>query len=484
MTGKNRRPKGDGALYYSKSKNLYIAEWHQVVGGIEKRFSTSGATEQQALERKTAKIRRLETGIITKTRQYSKKPSKKSPSIAMFMEEWLRLRTSIDPNTREKYRNTITLHVIPYIGQRTIRSITLEDIDQLFNSHLKDLKPAARWHTWTYLRTMLNYAVKLDRMKKNPMSKLDPPEKIIQVEEADDRLIDDRTATAMRLLAWMMNPNNKYHDDLGRFTTAFLGLRPGELLGLQREDIEQDNGYMTITIRHQLDVHGHQKIKPQTKTKNERTITVPEIFEQVIRVELGKQRTLKKPIYIEYKGGKRREAHNLWVRPDGALITPQWHGRRWYEALSDFFVYAGEEPLKNHDDERYFRPHYNRHICASLMAYLGIPQQQCQEVLGHLTPAMTKHYQHITNQHAETADKLNTSFTKQLDFWQNFDTESRLIREENEPPTPDNIRGSAQVEPQEDSPINISPTSSASHTNTDVKTPRASSAQSKNPSRQ
>jgi hypothetical protein len=91
---------------------------------------------------------------------------------------------------------------------------------------------------------------------------------------------------------------------------------------------------------------------------------------------------------------------------------------------------------------------------------------------------MTKHYQHITNRHQDTAVKLNKSFEKEIDFWTNFDTESRLIREENEPPTPmDNAEGSTQVKSHKDSLPNIIPESSASHTGRDSKNPRVSSAQ-------
>jgi integrase len=162
-----------------------------------------------------------------------------------------------------------------------------------------------------------------------------------------------------------------------------LGLRRAELIGLTWDcinSIETKNGASVFIKQQLMTVHGKTQIVPKTKSKKPRRIELTEEIRLLLLAE--KRRT----------GGGPKDA--IFTREDGSLMNEQEYSRRWKAA---FASYSSRE-------EDYFRPHYNRHITASLLHRAGYSMDQTSEMLGHQNSTITRDvYTHLTRGQARSA---------------------------------------------------------------------------------
>lgn len=401
MTAKKRRAKGDGSLYQTMHNDRmeFCAAWW---GEDKKLHRTYGLTETEALVKKQKLISKLALPDEEKPKpKRTTLGTPSNPTVEQFMERWLSNRKTLSEVVRRQYRQNITNHVLPIIGKKAIRRLSDVDITAVMDSmEAKQLGKAATAHTLKQLNTMLNYAVKMKFLKRNPTEFVDLPAVRPAVRHEDNEMIEWRTQTLLNILDELRDPKNPHHDSYTRIAMTALGIRGSELVGLTWDcfDLQEK----TLTIRQQMKKEhgGEYYIDMQTKNRRERTIPLYGMFLDAMVEEMKKGRKQSEPM----RTSDGKEITNLvFLHPSGKPIVYHWHFNDWQKILMDYFLSEGrtEEQAKALS----WRPHYNRHIAASILAKDRIPLMTAQQILGHLDKEMTEWYTHAYREDVQAAAK-------------------------------------------------------------------------------
>jgi integrase len=254
---------------------------------------------------------------------------------------------------------------------------------------------------------LLNYAVKQGWLKFNPMRNLETVSVIAKVAKADEDYIEYRAEIYRGMLKWLKESGS---DDYCWVLFMSLGLRRGELCGLELDSINPANNVIKIDRQYRI-ASGSQKagIYPGTKNKRGRSFKLPEFY-------LGS--------YLMWWMDKRADIEPVELWAKNQLFPNQWkdgswHGRnanRLWDDFTNLLEEYGKTIVKNGRvdfdelgiesidwEALRFRPHYMRHISASFLAHQDVPLVVAQSILGHLDPAMTEHYTHIMKSDQQSA---------------------------------------------------------------------------------
>lgn len=159
----------------------------------------------------------------------------------------------------------------------------------------------------------------------------------------------------------------------------YAGLRRGEALALQYEDIDRARGVMHITKAVEF-VGNNPHIKPPKTKAGARDALLLDVLADAIPSGKG---------YI-------------FCREDGGLLTKTQYRKRWqtYCKTIGFEITA----------------HQLRHGYATILYEAGIPDKDAQELLGHSSITLTRNvYTHIRqSRRDETANKLNSFVVKNV----------------------------------------------------------------------
>ena len=168
-----------------------------------------------------------------------------------------------------------------------------------------------------------------------------------------------------------------------------LGLRRGELLGLQWEDIDWEKNQIHI-VRNRVVVDGKSIVKdPKTETSR-RIVDVPVQLIQKLRQHKNKCLTNRLRLGQAYT-----TTDYIIVHPDGKPIYPEYVT----QLFKKLQVKAGLPECRFHD---------LRHLCASIMLMQGVNVKVAQEHLGHKDISTTMNiYSHVLPSVAkEAAQKI------------------------------------------------------------------------------
>ena len=332
-----RRARGEGTVYKRPSRGYWEAQVR--LGG--RRYTVTARTRAEAVERLRELAARHQNGTLAP-------PSKLT--LAQWAEEWLtRKGREWRPSTLRRARQALA-PVVAVVGwQRWQR---LQRLSPLHLSRCLDALRQGGLGTRTlalayaHLHTCLEDAVKMGLLGSNPASRVPRPRH--EPREAQDWSLDDmrrflRTALEdSRPLAWMLA------------LMLMTGLRPGEALGLRREDVDWDAE--ALRVRRSLTWAGSTWHigRPKTRT-GERAIALPALALDVL---------LRLP---------RGEGFAFWEeRPPTT--------KQVSKVMGELCQRAGVPK----------RPaHYLRHCHASLLVHLGVDIKSAQRRLGHAAADMT-----------------------------------------------------------------------------------------------
>ena len=168
-----------------------------------------------------------------------------------------------------------------------------------------------------------------------------------------------------------------------------LGVRRGELLGLQWCDIDWKNRTIHI-CRNRVVVKGKSVLKEPKTAAGVRTLDVPDRLIQ----KLHKHRLACMENKLRM-GRNYTDTEFIIVHPDGKPIYPEYIS----QMLTKLQKRAGLPICRFHD---------LRHLCASIMLKQGVDVKVAQERLGHADIATTLNiYTHVLPSSArEAAEKI------------------------------------------------------------------------------
>jgi integrase len=253
---RKRRGRGEGSIYEESD-----GRWTGVVSfginpatGKRRRRKVHGKTKQEVQE----KLRELQ----------GKGPGEPCRlTVGQFLLRWLEntAREKIGENSYEKYKRIVDRRILPKLGGLRLADLTAFHVEDFYADMKRESVGApSRHQAGMVLSTALKHAVRLHLIAANPASEVARPRP--EVREMTI-LTDDQ----VRLFLAAARRSRYY----ALFALAVAtGMRQGELLGLQWEDVDFENN--TVTVRRTVfRVKGRHVIKdPKTKASR-RTITVP-----------------------------------------------------------------------------------------------------------------------------------------------------------------------------------------------------------------
>ncbi|HEU0114482.1 MAG TPA: tyrosine-type recombinase/integrase [Thermomicrobiales bacterium] len=290
-------------------------------------------------------------------------------TVAAYLTRWMaHIKPTLRGSTIHTYEKCIRLYIEPGIGRLRLGKLDASDIAALESEMVAAghstatvrlvhgiiaaaLKQAVAWRLIERNEARL---VKQPKLPDDPMRALTPPE-TTRVFAAADR-------TPLAAL-WRL--------------AASCGLRRGELLGLQWQDIDFERG--TLSVQRQVTRHGNQWVIAPPKTDRSRRL-----------VALSASTLAALRAHRAAQNKDRLKAGALWAAEDWVFCDAL--GRR----LGISALEGAHERLEKAAAVEHFRLHDLRHTGATLALVAGVHPKVVQEMLGHKSVAMTlDRYSHV-----------------------------------------------------------------------------------------
>ena len=296
-------------------------------------------------------------------------------------------KPNIRTSTQSGYEDRIRLHIKPELGEIPLNRLTQNDLQQ-FYARLK--KSGRKTRTEYYGEGLSDRMVRMCHATCRSALQRAVQDGLIRTNPAEGCKLPPKKAREMQVLA---------RDELQRFLIQaqaegyyelFLldlatGLRRGELLALQWDDLDFETGVLTISKQVSL-VRG-KIVMSVPKTKNSiRKLVLPPAVVQVLR---------------EY----RKSVHSRWMFPSPVLEDMPLNPGSVYDRLQLILEHANCKQVRFHD---------LRHTFATLALQNGMDVKTLSAMLGHVSAATTLDiYTHSTSemQHA-AARKIDCGIGK------------------------------------------------------------------------
>lgn len=337
---------------------------------IERRVGKDMAEAQSALRKS---IDNYENGFI----------EPKKENIQDYLSEWLEdyIKVSRKINTYFRYKEITNNNIIPYIGNKLLKDLKPVFIERMILANKKKgLSGTTLQCIYGVLNSALNRAVKLQIIANNPCKYVERPKRekfvanVLSVEEYKS-ILDSLN----------IKNYNDYIFFIALKIELELGLRRGELGGLQWKDIDFKNNL--ISIHTNLIYSDSQVFVDTTKTiESERTLTASKYLMEMLskhKVKQAENRLKYGPHYIKNKFNDK-EYDFVMTWENGIYIHPNYYTHRWIKLTKKLKI------------DRKIRFHDLRHTNATLLLEQGVDFKVIQTRLGHSDISTTLNiYSHV-----------------------------------------------------------------------------------------
>lgn len=369
---KRKKARGDGeGSIYMRGDGKYVAQVQVTCADGRRKLARKVTSTQADARRKLTEMKgdqdahRLVIGGKATVRNW----------LDVWLEEFIKPKRA--PRTFCNYHNVLAEHLPVRIGNMPLTRVPAEDLQRQFNFVAAE-HPRTADLLRAVLRSSFNKAIKLGRMKTNPVLATDA----VQYEQPEPQ-----TFTAEQGLRFLDSARD---DRLGAlFIIALsLGLRKGEGLGLKPEDLDLEN--RIVHVRRSLQwvkLPGQKEgrwIERPPKRKSYRDLPMTEtVYRAVVHHMARREREA-----ATTKGWK--DSGYLFTSTSGAPL----HERNVSEA---FYAVCDTAQVPR------IRFHNTRHSCGTLLHAQGATTFTIQTVLGHSQLSTTKRYTHVPIEVAKTA---------------------------------------------------------------------------------
>ncbi|MFF1558551.1 tyrosine-type recombinase/integrase [Streptomyces sp. NPDC058279] len=369
------RANGDGTVYQRKDGRWEAAGYVLAPGNTRKRIRVYGTTRKDALAKLTEKIATSNRGVPVPSAQ---------GSVSAYLTYWLEAVAihQLRENTHTRYTTCVHQHLIPGLGKKKLAKLTAKDVRTWLNqlrttcqccarsidAHRdqprccaagtccsKRLSPLTLAYIHSVLKSALEHAVREEEITRNvarnvrtgtPRPRRFEP---LTADEARQFLIAGRTDRLHALYEFALRT----------------GLRKGELLGLQWEDLDLDRSTASIRRTLQRTQTGGLTALPTKTRASERRIALPSEC-----IHLLKE-------HREGQEGEREAAAKSW-KDSGLVFTARGGGPIDPANLNRSFL-----SLLDRAGLRRIRFHDLRHSTATLLLEQGVELVVIKELLGH-----------------------------------------------------------------------------------------------------
>lgn len=301
-------------------------------------------------------------------------PNLAGTGLSGYAERWIKDRRRsgrpLRPRTRETYQHSLDRWIRPAFGEIPLNRITPSAVSTWHSDvSVRGGATAAR-QAYAFLRAVLNTAVRDQILYRNPCNipgagQANSPERPLLSDDEVRRLIHAMPAHFRALLV----------------LAFWAQLRPGELLGLERRDVDFGNG--TLTIRRQVVEVNNRPVVGPTKWGSDRVLHLPDLALNALRGHLGGSPT-------------RLPNARVFVRPDGSTLREH------------HVHYAVAKARKAAGLPAHARLYDLRHAGLTAAAQEGASIKEVMRRAGHSTTRAAMIYQHAADSRdAELASRLS-----------------------------------------------------------------------------
>lgn len=370
-----KRGNSEGSVFQRKD-----GRWCSVVdlgweNGRRKRKSFYGATRKEVAETLNKALRdRAQRLPVAVERQ----------ALGQFLEHWLEdtVRPARRPATFVSYSDTIKLHITPTLGRLPLSKVAPQHVQTLLNQKLNQ-GLSARYVTYirAVLRIALNQARKWNLIVSNAAELVEPP----RVERREIRPL--APAETRRLLDAVRGERLE-----ALYSVALsLGLRRGEIMGFRWQDLDLEQGSLSVRQAVQRIRGQGMNFAPPKTERARRKVMLPVPLVSALRGHHIRQ------LEERLKAGSRwRESDLVFASSVGTPLEPRNLDRHFKRMLER----AGLPDMRFHD---------LRHSAASLLLAQNVNPRTVMEILGHSRISMTLDtYSHVMPAAMrEAADKIS-----------------------------------------------------------------------------
>jgi integrase len=280
---RSKRSNGEGSIWFNEAKGLWTAEIVLPDGKNKRKRNKRQSVVREWLEKEKEAVR---GGVWV-----SGEPVKLGYFLDRYLEE-VALHT-LRPSTYLNYTHQLKNLIKPRIGDIKITNLRPDHLQRMYSDLLATgLSKASVRKTHSVLRKALSIALKWGLVGRNVAEAVSPP-------VPDPFEIKPLTITQAKQLLKVLEGDRLYAFYMLLLTT---GIRRGEALGLQKPELNLDEG--TITIKHSLSFIPRKGLvlgEPKSDKSN-RKLALPGFAVQVLREHITKHSPYSKFVFATANG--------------------------------------------------------------------------------------------------------------------------------------------------------------------------------------
>jgi integrase len=353
----SKRGNGEGSIYQRSDGRWVGSLW---VSG--KRKYLYGRTRQDVARRLNEVLHSAHEGTYVDPGRMT---------VGDLVDEWLAAaEASVGLSTWIRYEQYGRVHIKPAIGTVPLRTLSPRHVQQLY-AHSLDAGSSATTvnHVHTVLHTALQYALRMDYIRRNVAALCTPPRKVAQAV---------RTLTAVEARR-LLDAASGDRLEAVFYLALFTGMRQGELLALRWDDIDLE--LSTAGIRGSVRrINGELRVgQPKTK-RSRRQVALAGPAVEALRRHKAAQAAERLAA-----GSTWQDVGLVFCDASGGPLDAQQVVRRHFR------------PLLRRAELPQIKFHALRHSAATLLLGLGVHPVIVQEMLGHSAVSVTMDiYSHAT----------------------------------------------------------------------------------------
>jgi integrase len=352
-----------------------------ITGERKRKYKTVCGTKKKAEAKMAELIQKYEKG--------GKLVEPKKMTMKKLMLEYLKTnKHNVATRTQDRYRNIVHNHFIPDLGHYQVSEIKPIHIESYQNHKLTDgkLNGSGGLSTTTVrihhnlLSTIFKYGQRLELVEKNPVKLVPSPKargarnKFLSREELK-KILDYSEGL------WI-------HDFIK--VAVATGMRRGELLGLEWENVDFDKKRISVTQALKRTSQGIELSEPKTNSSI-RSIAITDETIKVLKKIKSEQAKRK----LRMNGNYNNENDFVFCEKDGRYCVPSTVSRRFKRVVDKLGL--GDYKL-----------HSLRHTMASWLIQIANPKVVAER-LGHSSVSITMDmYSHLSQDiQQKAADDLS-----------------------------------------------------------------------------
>ncbi|MFD5563832.1 tyrosine-type recombinase/integrase [Kitasatospora griseola] len=380
-----RKPNGDSSIYEGND-----GRWH---GRVTVGVKDDGTPDRRHVSAKTraevtAKVRKLEKlrddGTVPKAGQ--------KWTVGKWLTHWIKeiVPGTVSENTYDGYEVAVRVHLVPGVGAHRLEKLEPEHLERFYRRMQANGSAAGTAHqAHRTVRVALAEAVRRGHLTRNVATVAKAPK--LEEEEIEPYEVEEVQA--------LLDTARQRRNSARWIFALALGLRQGEVLGLQWKDIDFDRGIAWVRRGRLRPKYAHgcgdrcgrkpgfcpQKVAVRRETKDtksragRRPVPLPEPLAVVLRhhqEEQDRERALARDLWTE-KG-------YVFTDETGQPLNPSTDYHHWKRLLRESGIRDG-------------RLHDARHTASTVLLLLGVPERIVMAIMGWSSASMAKRYQHVTD---------------------------------------------------------------------------------------